>query len=153
LTTKSALRLSKLLRDNRHTFMAVLQEFEQAGTVAFLLFLLNLPFADFDVGFRPRVVQIILLSCGFEDDSTHDQVMPPSKRRRCRIALRALRDYFRKANRSTYVISTMRVNERSNRLSICSLRRRRLSGGSTLKPRVFYAAPPMIIWKSGCAAW
>ena len=104
---ETALRLSKLLRDNRHTFMAMLQQAEKAGRFAFLLFLLNLDFADFDVEFSGLTVAAHF-TCFAEMNSTRrtTKYATEQKARRCRIALQALRDYFAKANRSAYVIST-----------------------------------------------
>lgn len=105
---ESALRLSKLLRDNRHTFMAVLQQVEQAGRFAFLLFLLNLDFADFDVEFAGLTVTAHLTRfAGMKTTRRTTKYAAEQKARRCRIALQALRDYFAKANRSAYVISTI----------------------------------------------
>lgn len=102
-----ALRLSKLMRDNRHTFMAVLQQCERAGHFAFLLFLLNLDFADFDVAFSGlNVVAHVTQFAGMTKTRRTTKYATVQKARRCRIALRALRDYFEKANRSAYIVST-----------------------------------------------
>lgn len=104
---ESALRLSKLLRDNRHTFMAVLQQVEQEGRFAFLLFLLNLEFADVDVEFVGlRVLAHLTRFSEIKATPRTTKYAAEQKARRCRIALRALRDYFEKDNRSAYVIST-----------------------------------------------
>jgi Alw26I/Eco31I/Esp3I family type II restriction endonuclease len=107
---ETALRLSKLLRDNRHTFMAMLQQAEQAGRFAFLLFLLNLDFANFDVEFSGLTVTAHL-TCFAEMKSTRrtTKYATEQKARRCRIALQALREYFDKSNRSTHVISTTAI--------------------------------------------
>ena len=115
---ESALRLSKLLRDNRHTFMAVLQQVEQAGRFAFLLFLLNLHFADFDIEFAGLNVAAHLTQ--FAEMKTTRRTTKyagEQKARRCRIALRALRDYFAKSNRSAYVISTT-ASERATKQAL-----------------------------------
>lgn len=108
-----ALRLSKLMRDNRHTFMAVLQQCEQAGHFAFLLFLLNLHFADFDVAFSGlSVVAHITQFAGMNKTRRTNKYAAEQKARRCRIALRALRDYFAKANRSAHVVSTATIERK-----------------------------------------
>jgi len=104
---ESALRLSKLLRDNRHTFMAVLQQVEQAGRFGFLLFLLNLEFADFEVEFVDLIVTgYLTVFATMTRTPRTTKYAIEQKARRCRVALRALHDYFAKANRSAYVIST-----------------------------------------------
>jgi len=54
---ETALRLSKLLRDNRHTYMFLLKELLDRGFYTFLASLLHLEAADFDpefVGLRAR---------------------------------------------------------------------------------------------------
>ena len=108
-----ALRLSKLMRDNRHTFMAVLQQCEQAGHFAFLLFLQNLHFADFDVAFSGlSVVAHITQFAGMNKARRTNKYAAEQKARRCRIALRALRDYFAKANRSAHVVSTTAIERK-----------------------------------------
>jgi Alw26I/Eco31I/Esp3I family type II restriction endonuclease len=107
---ESALRLSKLLRDNRHTFMAALQQVEQAGRFAFLLFLLNLHFADFDVEFAELSVAAHLTRFAeMKTTRRTTKYAAEQKARRCRIALRALHDYFAKANRSAHVVSTAAI--------------------------------------------
>jgi len=104
---ESALRISKMLRDNRHTFMAMLQQVEQAGRFAFLLFLLNLQFANFDVEFIDlRVSSHLTHFSGIKKTARTSKHAAEQKARRCRIALQALQDYFKKDNRSAYVIST-----------------------------------------------
>ena len=88
--------------------MAVLQQVEQAGRFAFLLFLLNLDFADFDVEFAGLTVTAHLTRfAGMKTTRRTTKYAAEQKARRCRIALQALRDYFAKANRSAYVISTV----------------------------------------------
>ena len=109
-----ALRLSKLMRDNRHTFMAVLQQCERAGHFAFLLFLLNLDFADFDVAFSGlSIVAHITNFAGMNKTKRTNEYATEQKARRCRIALRALRDYFEKANRSAYIVSTTVIERKT----------------------------------------
>ncbi len=104
---ESALRLSKLLRDSRHTFMSVLQRFEQAGHFGFLLHLLNLHFADFDVEFSDLTVSEHLTRfTQMKRTARTTKYAVEQKARRCRIALRALHGYFEKGNRSANVIST-----------------------------------------------
>ena len=51
-TGEQALRLSKILRDNRHSYMAALSQFAERGHFGFLASLLELGYADFDVEFE-----------------------------------------------------------------------------------------------------
>jgi len=54
---ETALRLSKLLRDNRHTVMAVLKSVAAAGHLAFLVTYLELGRADYEVDFKELRVE------------------------------------------------------------------------------------------------
>ncbi len=104
---ETALRLSKLLRDNRHSFMAILRQIEQADQRSFLLFLLNLDFADFDVSFEGlRVVDHVTHFSAMHRTPRTTKYAIEQKARRCRIAFDALRAYFKKKNRNEFVVST-----------------------------------------------
>jgi Alw26I/Eco31I/Esp3I family type II restriction endonuclease len=102
---ETALRLSKLLRDNRHVLMAALKRIADAGYYVFLTTLLELEHADYDVTF---------INLKIVDHITHFDQMDKSKRvtkyaaeqkaRRCRVALQELAAYFEKENRSSFVV-------------------------------------------------
>lgn len=103
---ETALRLSKILRDNRHSFMAILREIERAGHHAFLLSLLNLECADFDVEFEGlNVLDHVTQFASQQRTRRTTKYAIEQKARRCRIALESLRTYFKKKNRSAFVIS------------------------------------------------
>ncbi|MBE0540836.1 MAG: Alw26I/Eco31I/Esp3I family type II restriction endonuclease [Verrucomicrobia bacterium] len=103
---ETALRLSKLLRDNRHSFMAILRRIERAGHYAFLLSLLNLDCADFDVEFEELEVVDHLTRFRVEKRKRRTtKYALEQKARRCRIALESLRTYFKKENRNAFVIA------------------------------------------------
>jgi len=102
---ETALRLSKILRDNRHSFMAMLREIERAGHLAFLLSLLNLECADHDVEFEGlRVLDHVTQFTAQKRTRRTTKYAVEQKARRCRIALESLRTYFKKKNRSTFAI-------------------------------------------------
>jgi Alw26I/Eco31I/Esp3I family type II restriction endonuclease len=107
LTDETALRLSKLLRDNRHSFMAILRQVERRGFYAFLLSLLNLECADFYVEFHD--LKIVNSTTFFSVERRAPRTTKyavEQKARRCRIALETLRDYFKKESRNARVIAT-----------------------------------------------
>jgi Alw26I/Eco31I/Esp3I family type II restriction endonuclease len=103
---ETALRLSKLLRDNRHSFMAILRRIERSGYYAFLLSLLHLDCADFDVEFEGLEVVDHLTRFRLEKRKRRTtKYALEQKARRCRIALESLRIYFKKENRNAFVIA------------------------------------------------
>ena len=101
---ETALRLSKLMRDNRHTLMDILQRVYAAGHYSFLVPLLNLEYAEWDVTFEGLHV-----SEGYTAYSEMVRIPRTTtyareqKARRCRIAFGALEAYWVKANRNAYV--------------------------------------------------
>ena len=100
---ETALRLSKILRDNRHSFMAILREIERAGHHAFLFSLLHLECADHDVEFDGlRVLDHVTQFTAQRRTRRTTKYAIEQKARRCRIALESLRTYFKKKNRSVF---------------------------------------------------
>jgi len=103
---ETALRLSKILRDNRHSFMAMLREIERAGHHAFLLSLLHLECADYEVEFEQlKVLDHVTQFASQKRTRRTTKYAIEQKARRCRIALESLRTYFKKKNRSAFAIS------------------------------------------------
>jgi len=103
---ETALRLSKLLRDNRHSFMAILRRIERAGHYAFLLSLLHLDYADFNVEFQGlEVVEHLTRFVAEKRKKRTTKYALEQKARRCRIALESLHTYFKKKNRNEFVIA------------------------------------------------
>ncbi len=103
---ETALRLSKILRDNRHSFMAILHQIERGGHYAFLLSLLHLECADYDVAFDGlKVLNHVTQFTAQKRTRRTTKYAIEQKARRCRIALESLRTYFKKKNRSAFVIS------------------------------------------------
>lgn len=103
---ETALRLSKLLRDNRHTYMSLLKELLDHGFYTFLASLLHLEAADFDpefVGLKARNHLTYFNSITKKPRTT--KYATEQKARRIRIAFTSLVDYHRKENRSAFVIS------------------------------------------------
>jgi Alw26I/Eco31I/Esp3I family type II restriction endonuclease len=108
-----ALRLSKLLRDNRHTVMALFGRLASEGHFAFLCTFLELEHAMFNVEF---------INVHAEDHLTQFDAMNRSPRttkygieqkaRRIRVAFAALRDYVEKENRNAFVITTPQIESK-----------------------------------------
>jgi Alw26I/Eco31I/Esp3I family type II restriction endonuclease len=107
---ETALRLSKILRDNRHTLMSVLQRIADGGHFTFLSTFLELEYAQQKVDFinlhvENHITQFDSISYLPRDNKYAEE----QKIRRFRVAFESLRDYFRKATRNTYVITTPQI--------------------------------------------
>ncbi len=102
---ETALRLSKLLRDNRHTYMFLLKELLDRGFYTFLASLLHLQEADFNPEFSGLKARNHLT---YFDSITKrprtTKYANEQKARRIRIAFTSLADYHKKNNRSAFVI-------------------------------------------------
>lgn len=112
---ETALRLSKLLRDNRHTLMGVLKAVYDAGHFAFLIDLLNLDYADFDVSFEGLRAEGGYTSV---DSINHEPrttlYAAEQKARRCRVAFETLSTYWEKTSRNAFVVSDAIVERHVN---------------------------------------
>lgn len=100
-----ALTLSKLMRDNRHTYMALLRRLLESNSLTFLTSLLSLEFAD-------RTPEFIALrtanhlTCFERIDylARTSKYALEQKARRIRIAFEALVEYQKKLNRNEYIV-------------------------------------------------
>jgi len=102
---ETAERLSKLMRDNRHAFMSIMRHIADAGHLTFLVSLINLGSADYNVRFVNLQIE------GHRSSFDHMRLTRRSNRyateqkvRHVRVALKALHDYFQKPSRNTHVI-------------------------------------------------
>lgn len=106
---ETGLRLSKLLRDNRHTYMSLLKELLDRGFFTFLASLLHLEAADFDPEFVGlRASNHLTHFNSIEKNPRTTKYATEQKARRIRIAFTSLTDYHRKENRSAFFISNAR---------------------------------------------
>ena len=118
---ETALRLSKLLRDNRHTVMNILKRMLENGHYVFLATYLELDYANWNVNFE---------NLGIEDHMIYFDRLTrvhrgtkysyEQKARRCRIAFESLVEYFQKQTRNTYIVST-EATETQIALALCEL--------------------------------
>lgn len=107
---ETALRLSKVLRDNRHTLMSVLQRITDAGYFTFLATFLELEYAEQNVEFVNLHIDNHITKFDYiEYLDRETKYVQEQKARRCRIAFESLRDYFAKANRNAYVVMTPQI--------------------------------------------
>jgi Alw26I/Eco31I/Esp3I family type II restriction endonuclease len=104
--SETGLRLSKLLRDNRHTYMSLLKSILDAGHNTFLVSLLSLEAADFDPEFKSlNVVNHVTAYGSVLKKTRTTKYAIEQKARRIRIAFSSLNDYHKKENRSAFLIS------------------------------------------------
>lgn len=105
-STETALRLSKLLRDNRHTYMSLLEKIMESGHLVYLAKLLHLEKAKFSVEFTGLRTEANLTKF---DEITHTiratKYTLEQQFRRIRIAFTSLADYHKKVNRSSFIIN------------------------------------------------
>lgn len=101
---ETALRLSKLMRDNRHTLMRLLETIFAAGQYAFLVPLLNLEYAEWDISFDGlHVAEGYTAFTTIVRTARTSEYAREQKARRCRIAFDALETYGAKLNRNAFV--------------------------------------------------
>lgn len=106
LTQEHSLRLSKVLRDNRHSYMSALAKIAENGNFGFLASLLELQHADQDVEFIGlRTSNHITEFDQIKYTKRDTKYSAEQKARRSRIAFSELLAYFSKVNRSAYVVS------------------------------------------------
>ncbi len=103
-TDEHARRLSKLMRDNRHSLMAALKVVYDANGLTYLASLLELNRADFDVTFQGlRSSDHLTEYAKIVHSARETKYAAEQKVRRLRIAFEELSTYFEKRNRNAFV--------------------------------------------------
>jgi Alw26I/Eco31I/Esp3I family type II restriction endonuclease len=111
-SNEMALRLSKVLRDNRHTVMDLLYRIEQAGHYVFLTSRLELSRADHSPTFENlRAGGHITRYDSITQVSRENTYVLEQKARRLRVAFEALEDYHSKPTRNSFIISTPEIEQ------------------------------------------
>ena len=112
ISDETALRLSKIMRDNRHAYMRVLSNFNTQGLQPFLISLLNLQFADRQPSFEGLTTEEHrMVFSGVLYEPRNNKYSLVQKTRRCRIALTSLESYFEKENRNAYLIESNAMDQ------------------------------------------
>lgn len=97
---ETALRLSKVMRDNQRQAMSFLALLRDEGHVSFLASLLELEFADFSAEFDGlEIVNFVTSYRALRGSARATKYAAEQKSRRVRIGFEALRSYSVKANR------------------------------------------------------
>lgn len=120
---ETALRLSKVMRDNQRQAISFLTDIRAHGHTAFLGSLLELGYADFDVEFENLVIEDFVTKYGALICSPRTtKYATEQKARRLRIGFEALRSYTSKSNRHYTPIDSTAV-EHEIKLAVESLAR------------------------------
>lgn|GEM_PF-192795 len=109
---ESALRLSRVMRDNRNIAMMLLADFLKKNEYLFLLTLLNLEYADYEYEIIPNSVKINnqIVTVDFSRKASSLRYVSIQKTRKIRVAFAALDEYSRKGNRNGYTFTNREIN-------------------------------------------
>lgn len=101
---ESALRLSRVMRDNRNAAMMLLADFLDRKEFLFLLSLLNLEYADYDYDIIPGSEKINhqIVTVDFSRKASTLRYVHIQKTRKIRVAFSSLSEYAKKENRNGY---------------------------------------------------
>lgn len=114
---ESALRLSRVMRDNRNIAMMLLSEFIDQKEYLFLLTLLHLEYADYDYEIIPYTKKIHnqIVTVQFSQRASTLRYVSIQKTRKIRVAFSSLAEYAKKDNRNGYMYSTAKIMEMKSR--------------------------------------
>lgn len=123
-TEEKALRLSKMLRDNQRIAMQILCTLYESQYLAFLVYLLDLKYAERNVDFiNLRSVGYVTTYDCIEYAERNTKYAVEQKARRLRIGFESLRSYLEKDNRHGYLVTddliTDCVRELTQYLATC----------------------------------
>lgn len=100
----TALRLSRMFRDNRHNAMMMLAEYMKAGQFLFLYTFLNLGYADFNYEIEKVEVANHIVTAAFKRTPSDLKYVLEQKARRVRVAFSSLVEYSAKENRNALLV-------------------------------------------------
>lgn len=110
---ETALRLSKIMRDNRNIALMLLSKFMTSGKCLFLLSLLNLQYADYQYQIIPDSQEIYnhIVTVDFTYETSSLRYVTIQKRRKIRIAFESLSDYATKDNRNGFIYNSPTIEQ------------------------------------------
>ena len=113
---ESALRLSRIMRDNRNVAMMLLYDFMDKGEYLFLLTLLNLNYADYEYEILPNSIDITnqIITVKFMQKVSSLKYVEIQKIRKIRVAFSALDEYAKKENRNGYMVTSPEIDSLKN---------------------------------------
>ena len=110
---ETALRLSKIMRDNRNIALMLLSKFMTSGECLFLLSLLNLQYADYQYQIIPDSQEIYnhIVTVDFTYETSSLRYVTIQKRRKIRIAFESLSEYATKDNRNGFIYNSPTIEQ------------------------------------------
>lgn len=101
----AALKLSRIMRDNRNIAMMLLADFVKHDEFLFLLTLLNLNYADYDYEIDPTTLNVNnqIVTVEFISKPSTLRYVNIQKIRKIRVAFSSLIDYANKENRNGFM--------------------------------------------------
>jgi Alw26I/Eco31I/Esp3I family type II restriction endonuclease len=113
---EKSLRLSKMLRDNQRNAMYILCKIFDAKKYAFLVYLLELKYADRKIEFRNLCsVDFFTVYDHIIEEPRTTKYSSEQKSRRIRIGFDALKDYNHKENRHQFTVAKSKVDNLINK--------------------------------------
>ena len=108
---ESALRLSRIMRDNRNVAMMLLADFINGNEFLFLFTLLNLDYADYDYDIIPETAKINhqIVTVNFSQKASTLRYVNIQKTRKIRVAFSSLSEYAKKVNRNGYTYTNAKI--------------------------------------------
>lgn len=110
---ESALRLSRIMRDNRNISMMLLHDFMEHNEYLFLLSLLNLQYADYKYDIIPDsiTIQNHIVSVNFTTNANTLKYVSIQKARKIRVAFSSLSKYAQKENRNGFMYTNSAIEQ------------------------------------------
>ncbi len=108
---ESALRLSRVMRDNRNIAMMLLANFIDRNEYLFLFTLFNLEYADYDYEIVPGSTKISnqIVTVAFSQKVSTLRYVNIQKKRKIRVAFSSLSEYAKKENRNGYTYTNPEI--------------------------------------------
>ena len=103
--TDTALRLTRVMRDNRNVAMMLLNDFLVQKHYLFLFTFLNLSYANFDYNFNSVEINNNIAKASFNDTTSTLKYVNIQKIRKIRVAFESLAEYASKENRNGYLFT------------------------------------------------
>ena len=113
---ENALRLSKILRDNRHTAMFILSELLKDNHYLFLSTFLGLQYAERSVSFSNIKIENHIITGQISEQPRDTKYTEEQKARRMRIGFEALKSYIEKENRNALLVINDKIIDKINEI-------------------------------------
>ncbi len=117
INNETALRLSKILRDNRHTAMSILSELLKEKHYLFLSTFLGLHYAERSVSFSTTHIENHIVSGEISGVRRETKYTQEQKARRIRIGFEALMGYIDKEKRNALLIINDEIINKINTIN------------------------------------